>query len=235
MNDQAATPPSKTMVIARVAVYTLVVAVVLFGLSGRLDWTMAWIYLCVLTLSTGVNIYFVVYTHSGLVSERMKFTKGEGVKTWDKVISPLMSIIGPTLILVVTALDVRNRWPVGYAAEVQYGCMMLVAAGSALTTWAIAFNRFFSSVVRIQRDRGHVVIDSGPYRFVRHPAYSGAILYYIALPLALGSLWGLLPAGLTVITTVIRTALEDRTLQSELEGYNDYTKRVRYRLVPGLW
>jgi protein-S-isoprenylcysteine O-methyltransferase Ste14 len=96
-------------------------------------------------------------------------------------------------------------------------------------------NRFFSSVVRIQKDRGHAVVDSGPYEFIRHPGYSGAILYYIALPLALGSFWGLIPAGLTVITTIIRTALEDRMLQNELEGYIGYAKRVRYRLLPGLW
>ena len=223
------------MVIARVVVYTLIVGALLFGLSGRMDWTMAWVYLCVLTVSTGVNIYVVVYVHPGLVAERTKFTKSEGVKPWDKVLSPLMGIIGPTLILVVTALDVRNGSSSAYGGAVQYGCMLLVVAGSGLTTWAIVTNRFFSSIVRIQKDRGHVVVDSGPYEFIRHPGYSGAILYYIALPLALGSFWGLMPAGLTVITTIIRTALEDRMLQNELEGYIDYAKRVRYRLVPGLW
>lgn len=223
------------MVIARVVIYTLIVGALLFGLSGRMDWTMAWVYLCVLTVSTGVNIYVVVYVHSGLVAERTKFTQAESIKTWDKVLSPLMGIFGPTLILVVTAMDKRNGWSPAYEAVVQYGCMMLIVAGSALTAWALTLNKFFSSVVRIQKDRGHVVVESGPYRFIRHPGYCGALLYYIAMPLALGSLWGLLPSGLTVIVTVVRTALEDKTLQNELEGYVDYTKRVRYRLVPGLW
>jgi protein-S-isoprenylcysteine O-methyltransferase Ste14 len=235
MNQQGHTAPTTTMAIVRVAAYTLIVAAVLFGLSGRLNWTMAWVYLCVLTINTGVNIYFVVFVHSDLVAERTKFTKGEGVKTWDKVLSPLMGIISPMLILIVTALDVRNGWSPAYDAAVRYGCMILVAAGAALTTWAIALNKFFSSVVRIQKDRGHVVVDSGPYQFIRHPGYSGAVVYYIALPLALGSIWGLIPAGLTVVVTVIRTALEDKTLRNELDGYIEYSKCVRYRLVPGLW
>jgi len=223
------------MVIVRVAAYAVIVALVLFGLSGRLDWMMAWIYLCVFTVSTSVNIYLVVYKHPGLVAERTKFTKGDDIKSWDKVLAPLMGIYGPSLILVVSALDVGNHWSPASKAAVEYACMFIVAAGSALTTWAIAANRFFSSVVRIQKDRGHRAVDSGPYRFIRHPGYSGGILYYVAIPLALGSYWGLIPAVLTVITTVVRTALEDKTLRNELEGYDDYSNRVRFKLVPGVW
>jgi len=235
VNDQEHTPPTTAMVIVRIVVFTLIVGVLLFGLSGRTDWTMAWVYLCVLTISTGVNMYVVVHVHPGLVAERTKFTKAEGIKAWDKVLSPLMGIFGPTLIWVVTAMDMRDGWSPTYVGVVQYGCMMLVVAGSALTTWGIVHNKFFSSVVRIQKDRGHVLVSSGPYRFIRHPGYSGAIFYYIAMPVALGSLWGVLPAGLTVIATVIRTALEDKMLRNELDGYLDYAKRVRYRLLPGLW
>jgi protein-S-isoprenylcysteine O-methyltransferase Ste14 len=233
--EKSPASPSTALVIIRVVAYSLIVAAVLFGLSGRLDWTMAWIYLCVLTISTGFNIYFVVHKHPGLVAERTKFTKSEGIKSWDKVLSPLMGIFGPSLILVVCALDIRQGGSPAPQGPVQYGGILLIAAGSALTTWAIASNRFFSSVVRIQKERGHVVVDSGPYRIVRHPGYSGGILYYIGLPMALGSFWGLIPAGLTLIVTVVRAALEDKTLRSELEGYDDYSKRVRFRLVPGVW
>ena len=104
-----------------------------------------------------------------------------------------------------------------------------------MMTWALWVNRFFSSVVRIQTDRGHKVVRNGPYRFVRHPGYAAGIVSLISLPLVLGSMWGLIPAGLMVLLLIIRTHLEDTTLQKELAGYVDYTKRVRYRLLPWIW
>jgi protein-S-isoprenylcysteine O-methyltransferase Ste14 len=220
MDEQKSRIPSFGRVLVQLVGYFVLVGTLLFGVSGQLDWTMAWVYLFVLTMSSSVNIYYVVRVHPGLVAERMKFTKAEGIKSWDKVLSPVMAFVGPMVVLIVTA---------------QWGCMLLVVMGSALSSWAIAHNRFFSSVVRIQKDREHTVIDSGPYRFIRHPGYGGSVLYYIAVPLALGSLWGLLPAALTASVTLIRTELEDRILKSELDGYVDYSKRVRYRLLPGLW
>jgi protein-S-isoprenylcysteine O-methyltransferase Ste14 len=96
-------------------------------------------------------------------------------------------------------------------------------------------NRFFSSTVSIQTDRGHVVCDSGPYRIVRHPGYAGNILPLAGIVLALSSIWTLIPAMVALIITVIRTTLEDRTLQNELPGYRDYARRVRYRLIPGIF
>ena len=96
-------------------------------------------------------------------------------------------------------------------------------------------NRFFSTMVRIQEERGHVVASSGPYRYVRHPGYVGYITAAFATALALGSLWALVPAGLGMCAFVVRTALEDKTLQKELAGYKEYTQRVRYRLLPGVW
>ena len=111
----------------------------------------------------------------------------------------------------------------------------MIAFGYAFAAWAVAENRFFSSVVRIQTDRGHVVCDSGPYRFVRHPGYAGNILALLGIILALGSIWTLIPAAIASIIAVIRTALEDQTLQEELPGYRDYARRVRYRLIPGMY
>ncbi|WP_428633738.1 methyltransferase family protein, partial [Sedimenticola sp.] len=107
--------------------------------------------------------------------------------------------------------------------------------GYAFAAWALAENAFFSSVVRIQVDRGHVVCDSGPYRFVRHPGYTGSILPLFGTVLALSSVWTVIPAVVASIITVIRTALEDRTLQDELPGYRDYVRRVRFRLFPGIY
>jgi protein-S-isoprenylcysteine O-methyltransferase Ste14 len=104
-----------------------------------------------------------------------------------------------------------------------------------LMTWAMAVNNYFSLVVRIQKDRGHTVVTGGPYHYVRHPGYVGGILFQLGTPLLLGSMWALIPAGLTVLLLVVRTALEDRTLLKELEGYQEYAQQTHYRLLPGLW
>ena len=96
-------------------------------------------------------------------------------------------------------------------------------------------NRFFSSMVRIQTERGHQVISTGPYRWIRHPGYTGALLLYLATPIFLDSRWAFLPALFLTIVLLIRTNLEDKVLQNELEGYREYAKRVRYRLLPGVW
>ena len=102
-------------------------------------------------------------------------------------------------------------------------------------TWAESVNKFFEPTVRIQTDRGHKVIDTGPYALVRHPGYVAACLLFMGMPLALGSLWALIPAVLSCLLLVVRTILEDRTLREELSGYEEYTQRVRYRLIPGVW
>ncbi len=107
--------------------------------------------------------------------------------------------------------------------------------GFAIFSWAMASNAFFSTVVRVLADRGHTVCSTGPYRFVRHPGYVGAIAQSFSAPLLLGSLWALIPAGLAALFLIVRTALEDRTLHAELDGYRGYAARVRYRLLPGVW
>ena len=109
------------------------------------------------------------------------------------------------------------------------------ALSAALIAWAMHSNKFFSSIVRIQKDRGHVVVANGPYRFIRHPGYTGMSAFTLATPLILNSGWAFVPAVLTVAVSVLRTVLEDRTLHSELAGYADYTRKVKYRLVPPIW
>jgi protein-S-isoprenylcysteine O-methyltransferase Ste14 len=104
-----------------------------------------------------------------------------------------------------------------------------------LANWAVAANRFFSSVVRIQRDRGHQVVDAGPYRYIRHPGYAGSMLNMVGVSFALGSRVALAAAVVVCLVLGVRTALEDRTLRNELDGYTDYARRVRFRLVPGVW
>ena len=132
-------------------------------------------------------------------------------------------------------LDMKNHGGAGSPLWLIVPGFILISLGYAISAWAYAENRFFSSVVRIQADRGHAVCDSGPYRIVRHPGYGGNILALLGIVLALSSMWTLIPVAVALIISVIRTVLEDQTLQDQLPGYRDYARRVRYRLIPGIY
>ncbi|TNE81249.1 MAG: isoprenylcysteine carboxylmethyltransferase family protein, partial [Gammaproteobacteria bacterium] len=149
--------------------------------------------------------------------------------------APLMALSIGFPLVIVAGLDHRYHWSPEFPLWLIAVGFILISLGYAFATWALAENHFFSSVVRIQTDRGHVVCDSGPYRFVRHPGYAGNVLALFGIVLALGSTWTLIPAIAATIIAVIRTALEDQTLQQELPGYADYAQRVRYRLIPGVY
>jgi protein-S-isoprenylcysteine O-methyltransferase Ste14 len=138
-------------------------------------------------------------------------------------------------LVIVAGLDHRFGWSPEFPLWLIVLGLILIALGYAFGVWAFVENRFFSSTVRIQTDRGHVVCDSGPYRIVRHPGYAGNILPLLGIVLALGSVWTLIPAAVALIIAVIRTTLEDQTLQEELPGYRDYARRVHYRLLPGIF
>jgi len=138
-------------------------------------------------------------------------------------------------LVIVAGLDHRYSWSPALSPWLNLLGFILISLGYAFASWALVENCFFFSTVRIQTDRGHVVCDSGPYRIVRHPGYAGNIPPLLGMVLALGSVWTLIPAAVALIIAVIRTALEDRTLQEELPGYPDYARRVRYRLIPGVY
>jgi protein-S-isoprenylcysteine O-methyltransferase Ste14 len=173
--------------------------------------------------------------HPGLTSERQNVENFQNAKAWDKVLAPLMAVSIGFPMVIVAGLDHRYNWSAGFPLWLTVIGFILISFGYAFAAWALAENRFFSSVVRIQTDRGHAVCDSGPYRFVRHPGYAGNILALFGIVLALGSVWALIPAAVASIVAVIRTILEDQTLQEELLGYRDYAQRVRYRLIPGIY
>jgi protein-S-isoprenylcysteine O-methyltransferase Ste14 len=217
----------------RLGIGIVLLAVTLFVSLGSLDWPMAWVYLSLVILGMTVTTVLLARTHPDLLVERSHI--GEGVKSWDRVLSRLMAlgVLLPTLL--IAGLDRRWGWSHAMPLHMEIGGAVLFALGTSWVSWAMVSNRFFAPVVRIQKDRGHTVATSGPYRFVRHPGYVGIMLCGVAVPLMLGSLWALVPAGLGVGVAVLRTALEDRTLRNELEGYKDYASRVRYRLIPGLW
>jgi protein-S-isoprenylcysteine O-methyltransferase Ste14 len=207
-------------------------AAVLFLSVGRWNWVMGWAFVIATTLWVGATALVVIPRNPDLLAERLGPRKG--AKTWDAVI---MSIVGLALVAcyIVAGLDVRNEWTTGISPLLQVAALVIVVLGYALTAWATAANAFFSLIVRIQKERGHTVAAGGPYRFVRHPAYVGGVALYLATPVMLGSLWALIPGGLSAVLMIVRTALEDKTLLNELDGYQEYAGRVRYRLIPGIW
>ena len=135
----------------------------------------------------------------------------------------------------MAGLDVRFGWTRELSVAWHSAGAVVLAVGLGLSAWAMIANAYFSTAVRIQSDRGHTVCRTGPYRFVRHPGYVGFILQSLGTPFLLGSLWTLVPGITATVLMIIRTSLEDRTLQAELPGYRDFVQEVRYRLVPGIW
>jgi protein-S-isoprenylcysteine O-methyltransferase Ste14 len=207
--------------------------------SGDYDWQQGWWYCIVVLIFTVISRVLGIRKNPDLARERASFLAAEGIKEWDKKLLPYIVYYLPMLAMVVIGLDHRFGWSAslpalmsGFAFGLGAG---LFIGGYLISTWAFVENRFFSSVVRIQTDRGHTVCDSGPYRLVRHPGYLGGIFIWLATPLILGSLWGFIPAVALIALNIARTHLEDQTLQAELAGYTEYAQKVRFRLFRGIW
>ncbi len=213
----------------------LILCGVLFLAAGTLNWPMGWVYVALTLFATLASRLLALRRHPDLLKERASFAEKRNAKPWDAALVQLVAVIGPAITQIVAGLNYRFGWPPAIPLWLALVALVLVIAGWAIGTWAMVTNRFFSAVVRIQTDRGHTVVADGPYRWVRHPAYAGGVIANLAVPLMLGSAWALIPGVLTAGLTVLRTSLEDRTLQAELPGYADYTQRTRYRLLPGVW
>jgi len=219
----------------RLVVVYLLIPLILFICGGDLGWWQAWLY-SMLILAAGIGgRMWAEKRHPGLTAERQNIENIQNAKAWDKVLAPLMAVSLVFPMVIVAGLDHRFNWSPEFPLWLGVVGFLFIAFGYSFAAWAFVENRFFSSVVRIQTDRGHVVCDTGPYRFVRHPGYAGNILPLFGIVLALGSVWALIPAAVATIIAVIRIVLEDQTLQEELPGYRDYTQRVRYRLIPGIY
>jgi len=207
-------------------------AVALFWSAGRINWWPAWASVAVSLAWLMATAIVILRLNPDLLAERLRPRKG--AKPWDRAI---VSILGLTTLVryIIAGLDQRYGWTGGFPLAAQIAALIVCALGYALFVWATASNAFFSQIVRIQPERGHTVATGGPYRYVRHPAYFGVLLYELAVPILLASWGALIVSVLDVILLILRTALEDRTLQAELSGYADYARRVRQRLVPGIW
>ena len=219
----------------RLIVVHLLIPLILFICGGDLGWWQAWLY-SILILAAGIGgRIWAEQRHPGLTAERQNIKNVQNAKAWDKVLAPLMAVSLVFPMVIVAGFDHRFNWSPEFPLWLSVVGFIFIAFGYSFAAWAFVENRFFSSVVRIQTDRGHVVCDTGPYRFVRHPGYAGNILPLFGIVLALGSVWTLIPAAVATIIAVIRIVLEDQTLQEELPGYRDYTQRVCYRLIPGIY
>jgi len=203
-------------------------------ISGHWAWWEAWVYAIIGILSFAVSRALAARRNPDILAERARFLRHENAKSWDKLLAPLVGF-GGALIPLVAGLDARFRWSAPFATPAKVVALALLVVGYVWSSYALIENSFFSGMVRLQTERGQQVISSGPYRWMRHPGYAGALLAYWATPILLGALWAYLPTICLTVVLVIRTSLEDQTLQSELEGYREYAQRVRYRLLPGVW
>ena len=219
------------LIIKSATIFGFIIAITFIS-AGRLNYWQGWIF-------NGLNIFFILLTYyylfdrADLIKERL--SPGSGMKSWDKiyyaVTTPFFFVV-----MILSALDAgRFKWePLLTLLWVTVG-MILYVIGQLIVLWAKKTNKYFSSVVRIQKDRGKKVCKDGPYSYIRHPGYFGGIIYTIATPLLLSSFWGFVINLFVIIPIIIRTYLEDNTLQKELDGYLEYTKEVKYRLIPRIW
>jgi len=221
-------------IIPQMLLFVVVMPFLPLLISRHWQWGEAWVYAIIYILGFAISRVWAGRRHPDLITERARFMKHEDAKPWDKLLAPLSGLGGGAM-MVVAGLDALFGWSGSFNLVVKIVSLLFIVVGYVLGSHALIENPFFSGLVRIQTERGHRTISSGPYRLVRHPGYAGAIMTYLASPFFLDSLWAFLPAVLITIILVIRTYLEDRTLQEELDGYLDYTKRVHYRLVPGVW
>lgn len=213
------------------AVFQLAFFAIPLAAAGRLDWIRGWIFVGVMFVMMATNVLVMRWKNPGLLRARLE--KHAGTKPFDRVYTVVSGAGGFTMLL-VAGLDARFGWsamPWGWL----YVGIALHLAGMVPATAVMAVNPFLERTVRIQSERGHTVVTSGPYRFVRHPMYAGFLVAIPGWPLILGSWWAFIPAGVMMLSLVVRTALEDRTLRRELPGYEEYARRTPHRLLPGIW
>ncbi|HJV77543.1 MAG TPA: isoprenylcysteine carboxylmethyltransferase family protein [Paludibacter sp.] len=222
----------KTSYLIKQLIGTIVFFTILFISAGRIDYWQGLIYVAI-----GLVMFLLSHTFlradAELLSERSK--PGEGTKKWDKAILGLSLLV--TISMYITAgLDSgRYHWSPDFHWSIYLLGGVLTITGQLLFLIAQKQNKFFSSTVRIQTDRGHTVCETGLYRIVRHPAYLGSIIQSLGFPFLFGSLWSIIPICLSIILLITRTCLEDKTLKNELKGYLEYSNKTRYKLIPYVW
>ena len=210
--------------------FTLIMqGVLLFVSAWTIKWLWAWIFLSMGIIILLINLFVIPVE---LIEERGK--KKDNVKKWDRILTSI-NIIPMLGINIVSGLDYRFGWSINPGILIQIPGLVLYFFGSMLFTWSMVSNKYFSTMVRLQTERGHEVAAGGPYQYIRHPGYVGFIVMVLATPLSLGTFYSLLMSGITTIILIIRTSLEDKTLRNELNGYLEYSNKVKYKLIPFIW
>lgn len=232
MNNQPRTISPRVIVL--MLFFVVVIPLLPLLISWQWDWWEARVYALICILGFAISRALAARRHPDLLAERARFLQHENAKPWDRLLSPLVGL-GGGLIPLVAGLDALFGWSSAFSSPVKILSLVILLAGYALGSYALIETRFFSGMVRIQADRGHQVVSTGRYRWMRHPGYAGALLAYLATPLWLDSPWAFLPVVFITVVLVIRTHLEDKCLQDELAGYRDYASRVPYHLLPGVW
>ena len=224
--------PVKSVIL--MLVFIVVIPILPLLISWHWNWWEAWVYAGINIIGFAISRMLAARRNPDILAERAKFLQHEDAKPFDKILSPLVGL-GGGLIPITAGFDELFGWSGEFNLTVKMISLALILAGYMLGSYALIANRYFSGMVRIQTDRDHHVITGGPYRWIRHPGYSGALLSYILTPFLLDSWWIFVPVVFLIVTLFIRTYLEDKTLQNELDGYAEYAKSVKYRLIPCVW
>jgi protein-S-isoprenylcysteine O-methyltransferase Ste14 len=211
---------------------TALFGLLLFASAGRVDWVRAWVYLGVVLFGEITTVAVLRAVNPVVLEQRGRMAAG--IERYDRVFVALWLALS-SMTAVVAGLDVGRSGNVSVPLAGMYVGLAVMALAYLLGAWAMAVNEHFELLVRIQSDRGHRVVSSGPYRIVRHPGYLAAIVGTVASPLLFGSLWAFAPVLAVALLFTARTALEDRTLLEGLAGYREYAERTRHRLLPGNW
>jgi protein-S-isoprenylcysteine O-methyltransferase Ste14 len=215
-----------------IIIYIAIVLVLMFWPAGTIDWRRGWLFVTLFTILMFIAVGWIARDNPELFAARSRFQKG--TKPWDAVVASLSILLFIAIVPIAALDDVRFHWApmpdwvtfIGYA---------LLAIGFMGATWAQSVNRHFEGTVRIQSDRDHKVIDTGPYAHIRHPGYAFAIPMAAGIALSLGSLVALIPVALAALLLAGRTLGEEAVLREGLPGYTEYTQRVKYRWLPFVW
>ena len=236
-NETTSTPITPNQAVLRMLAgflaSLLLSMVLIFAGAGRLNWNLGWIFVTAWIIPKLAFLVFLRLFDPDLLVERA--TRHKNTQRYDRIILPIYFLFAFGTFIVAGLDGGRFRWSGELPTALIVAAYVIYLLGNSLAGWAINSNPFFSSESRLQTERAQKVASTGPYRFVRHPAYSGAFLLWVTTGLMLESWWAVLPGFLAGLMMVIRTVYEDRMLNTELSGYADYAQQVRYRLVPGIW
>lgn len=213
--------------------WLIIQALCFFLAAGRLAIPRAWVFYGIGLIGSIVSFVFTIFFIRTLANQRGKAQKG--TKRWDVMLLSSYFLIYLLVVPIIAGLDIgRFQW--SYLGWVYLFIGLIIYVSTfVIIPWSMIENEHFEGTVRIQSDRDHQVISSGPYRWVRHPGYVGMILLNVSIPLMIGSVYALIPSAVCIFLVIVRTALEDKTLRLELTGYKEYAAKTRFRLVPGIW